>query len=460
MKQLFKAILIIFVLFWGLSCSSSPETVEQDDPLALEDPEEAFEGIAAFVSLGDPVAAIEAFEAAQLEDPDDPDTQVLYSNLLLLGGKLAEADALLEGLIDEDPNNIDAIFALSVSAALAGDEERQKGLLEDLVAKNPDHALAQASLGELYLKEDNLVDAELALRTSVSIEDNVPARIALGNVYLQSEKLDLAKTEIEAAISLDDEYSFAFSDLARVNVAMSEFEIAEGNLDDAIELLPDHFWHYLDRGRIRSRQNKIEEALSDFNKAIELDPNIFISYVYRGQIHALLEDFEEAKKDLEVALEKRPDYFPAYGSIGLVELKLRNYEEAAFWFDKLSDGVQLNPSYFLLSLFSKIQSGAYDSNQNLINQEINRLARDEIHYKIARYYINPGYDGGILLDVQQIDDLALQKSAYAFLGIMFYEEGKVNSSYAMFQNAIEPPLENSPEIIMARWLLNEFDIQE
>jgi tetratricopeptide (TPR) repeat protein len=107
-------VLITLILFLLFSCAGTPHVEEkgvEEKPVVIE---ETYSSIGFHVSTGDIEKAIAAFEKAYSRDPEDPETKVLYSNLLMAGGRLEEAAEILKGVINEAPGNIDALYNLAL----------------------------------------------------------------------------------------------------------------------------------------------------------------------------------------------------------------------------------------------------------------------------------------------------------------------------------------------------------
>jgi tetratricopeptide (TPR) repeat protein len=152
----------------------------------------------------DPSAAFIAGEAAelalQLEDreraekwarkrlelaPNDAKSRVILGRVLWTRGDSSAAEAEFEKALVDDPSSDDTLFALTELVA-GRDPKRARKLLEDYLARNPDHAArALFELGRLDAQEERYPAAVDKLKRSIELDDSEsdPARLALAQVY-------------------------------------------------------------------------------------------------------------------------------------------------------------------------------------------------------------------------------------------------------------------------------------
>ncbi|MBA7566506.1 hypothetical protein ES708_08197 [subsurface metagenome] len=138
------ALIIIFIFLTG--CSSI-EDVPQEDV----EPELPYTSISFYISVGDPEKALSEYEQASVKEPESEETRLLYSRLLLLAGRLEEAQAELDKLVAANPQNTEALFNLSLIEGIRGNRAAQKEFLQKLIGIDNEHAQARASLGEICL---------------------------------------------------------------------------------------------------------------------------------------------------------------------------------------------------------------------------------------------------------------------------------------------------------------------
>ena len=86
--RIITSILAVVILLAG--CATTSTDIEKDEAVEkeLEVELSPYESIGFYMSVGDPLKALELFEAAYSENPDSDETRVLHSSLLLTVGQL------------------------------------------------------------------------------------------------------------------------------------------------------------------------------------------------------------------------------------------------------------------------------------------------------------------------------------------------------------------------------------
>jgi tetratricopeptide (TPR) repeat protein len=195
----------------------------------------------------DPSAAFIAGEAAelalQLEDrdraekwarkrlelaPGDAKSRVILGRVLWTRGDVTGAETEFEKALKDDPASSDTLFALTELVA-GRDPKRARKLLEDYLARNPEHAArALFELGRLDAQEERYPAAVEKLKRSISLDDSEsdPARLALAQVYEALHSTAAAVAEYQRLLADDP-------DDVELWAHVGELQAAMGARDDA-----------------------------------------------------------------------------------------------------------------------------------------------------------------------------------------------------------------------------------
>lgn len=451
MRGVLGALLLLLVL---LGCATTPQEpaperveIPEEEAPPVSPVEEAYESISLAVTLGNPMDAIAAYEAAELEDPDAPETQVLLANLYLAAGDVSSAEEVLWRVLESNPNNVEALFSTALIAGARGDEDGREELLQEILALDPEHAAAQAAYGEIQLRKRRYDAAEEAFAASLAQEeDNLVALVGLGNVKLRlpEPQPEQAEALLTRAIEVAPEFSFAYVDRSRARAMQYRLEEAETDLDRAIELDDEYLWHRYDRGNIRLERRDMTGAIEDFSWVIERDPEIFLTYVYRARAYDALEERQAAARDYREALRQRPDYEPAYGPLAVLLFELGEYDDAARYFDLtwgISDpAMPADPAYALLSSLSLKHAGREAESREYIEDQSASFPRPSIYWEIARYYITPSYEGRVIQEVADEEERVLQVRGKFFLAAQMELLGRTRSAVNLYREVVDEDL--------------------
>jgi tetratricopeptide (TPR) repeat protein len=423
-RRAYIVLLISFTAVLFLSgCATvgkGPEPGAEAEPeVSLE--EQTYQGMSYYAATGNPDAAIAAFERARNENPDDPETMVLFSSLLLAVGRLEEARDTLESVLKEYPENINALYNLSLVEGAEGKRDAQRERLEAILAIDPEEPRANATMGELYLQREEYREARAAFERSIEADPgNLVARVGYGNVLRRTEAYEESVEQFTAAAELDPDYSFVYADRARSRLHLRDTTGAEEDLSRAIEKLPDHYWHYIDRGKVRLIDlGRPKEALEDFNRAVEINPDLFYAYVYRGGILIDLARYDEALEDLELVYRKRPDYYPVYPDLAMLYFLDEQWPKVRLMSLKSAEVDDENPGFVLMAGVSYYLEGSREEGRTYFSDMLNSFPRDSAAYHVARAFVEPGYEGTALRKVQDEKNL-IMKSQMLFYLALFY----------------------------------------
>jgi len=144
----------------------------------------------------------------------------------------------------------------------------------DLLALEPEHAVAATGLGEALTALQRPAEAEAAfrqaLRTAPSAAD---AWLGLGNALVAQRRLDEAAEALRQAVRFAPQRASANGNLGLVLAQLSRFDEAETYLRRAVELDPDYFEGYLNLANLLQIRQRPEEAAHVLGTALRLRPD-------------------------------------------------------------------------------------------------------------------------------------------------------------------------------------------
>ncbi|HOP41613.1 MAG TPA: tetratricopeptide repeat protein, partial [Geobacteraceae bacterium] len=183
-------------------------------------------------------------------------------------GNLKEAEQACNFLLENEPDNIEALFLLGNIAA-------QKGAFDD------------------SLKH---------FSRAVEIAPNLPVlRLNLGIAMKLVKKNEEAVAEFEEAVRLDRDYVPAWFQLGTALEGINKLDEALQAYATTISLKPLHSEAFQRTGDIYQRQNRLDEALECYRKAFTINPESFAAYnnaggvlKHLGRVHESLELFRKA----------------------------------------------------------------------------------------------------------------------------------------------------------------------
>jgi tetratricopeptide (TPR) repeat protein len=457
--RIFASFLAVVILLAG--CATTATVTEKHD---LEEKEfelelSPYESIGFYMSVGDPLGALELFEAAYSENPDSAETKILHSSLLLTVGQLDEARSALNEVLSEDPGNLNALFNMSFLEGMAGNTVAQKKQLNLILDVDSENAEALSYLGEIFLTEKKYDKAEDVFKKSIDFdEDNIVARVGYGNLLLRDKSYEESALQFDHVVETNPDYSFAYTDRSKARAGLNDASGAIADLTKAIELNGEYYWNYVDRGKLLIFVNDNESAFDDFNRAIEIDPDFFYAYVYRAGINQGKNNIDAAVSDYNKVIQLRPDYYYAYEPLSIMEYMNGNYARASELFEKTSENFPEDPAYILLTGISKYADGDKEGGIDIFKTAMNDLSSESYFYDIARMFSEPGYDSYLVSKLTRETQKPLKARVLFYVATYYKLQGNLRLANTYFFEVADAKIYGMFETDLAEYELRQSGI--
>lgn len=312
---------------------------------------------------GDLEAAERAFAVALEKNSGDEESPDRLSSLAGLAevqmrqGKMDEAAATSDRLLEVAPKSVFAKVLRAQAAAGAGDLATARTLLEEAVSADPENAQARTLLGLVNMQQGNLGQAEMHLANVVARNpDNVRAQQLLASVrnQLQSpgQTLESLKPALErpdadpslfalaSQLSLQSGnkdqalgYLAQASEAAGASTPEAQLELAggylaAGELDRAIEILDAMPQTGGSAGGQREtlliaallRQGKTAEAVARADALAKQPADDSVAHGIAASVYAAAGRADRARTEWERVLEVKPDQVAARVSLARLDL--------------------------------------------------------------------------------------------------------------------------------------------
>ena len=154
--------------------------------------------------------------------------------LFILTGILLSGCTTTLSTLDGNPASINLenveSFTQAISAMKAGNQNKAKSLLIELINKQPNISNAHVNLAIIFLNEKSLYEAESSLNKALKINpENIYALNQIGILYRQQGRFSDSKTAYKKAININSDYA-----LAHLNLGIL-YDLYMYNLVKAIE---------------------------------------------------------------------------------------------------------------------------------------------------------------------------------------------------------------------------------
>lgn len=269
----------------------------------------------ALQAQGLPGGLAELRQARQIA-PDNRLILLEYAKALATSGNDADAIPLLRQVLTadtarNDAASNDAALALALALQRTGRAPEAIHLFRQVLAAQPDNALAATDLG-------------MALTQAQRANDAVP---------VLRHALTLAGDGVTAGVT-------AHQDLAAAYVQLNRFNDAEEQLQAAIRLDPSLSQLHYDLGLAYKMQDDAAHAIPELEAAERLDPGQPEAPYALGLLYLQQGRYADAARELKTSLDLRPSNGEGWATLGSVYAQLNRLPEAT---DALLRAIRLVP---------------------------------------------------------------------------------------------------------------------
>lgn len=207
--------------------------------------------------------------------------RVLQGNLLYLNARDTEATLMLEGVLNDEPANEDALYALGRVHYFNARYEPARQRFAAIVEKDPRHYRAWDNLG-------------LALEAAGQMDAAVKAHMRA----------------IELVAKAHPDYDWAYGNLADLLMKMDQNRKAFDLAVEAAQRGPSNARNFYLAGKALTRLDQWEKSVRWSRRAVELDPGYPEAHYLLGMALRRTGREEEARKEFErtkLLRDKAPD---------------------------------------------------------------------------------------------------------------------------------------------------------
>jgi tetratricopeptide (TPR) repeat protein len=332
-------------------------------------------------------------------------------------GQLAQAESMYRAVLEEEPDNFDALQLLAVIENQRNRYVAAAELIGRALRLNPDAPSAHLNLGNALLNLKRPKEALESYDRALAINPNYAVALYnRGNALLNLKRPEEALASYDRALAIKPTYPEALYNRGNTLIDLKRLGQALLSYDRALAIKPHYPEALYNRGNALIEFKRPSEALASYDRALAIKPYHAGALNNRGNALRDLKRHEEALASYDRALMIRPDYAEAFYNRGNVLLDLDRHDDSIVDYRK---ALALNPEY----------AQAYHG-LGLALQAMGRYAEALEHFRKALAIV-PDYG-----------------DAQLSLGIIFEELGWLKEAQSAFERAIAIDPEN-PRYILA-----------
>jgi tetratricopeptide (TPR) repeat protein len=258
-------------------------------------------------------------------------------------GKLKEAENILVGIVNLDPDNAAALHLLGVIHYNLKNYKSAEKYIEKSLYLNPDEAFAYFNLANIFRDEQKLDEAidnyQKALQINPDLSD---AYYNLGIIFEKKRQIDEAVTCYEKTIQIAPDDAGAYNNLGVVLQKKGRIDDAIARFKKALQIKPDYARTYNNLGIALHEKKQFDEAINNYKVAIQLEPDLADAYNNLGNSLREKGLLDEAATCYKKTLQTNPARADVYYNLGIVLKEKGSVDEAV---ENYRKAIQLNPDY-------------------------------------------------------------------------------------------------------------------
>ncbi len=284
--------------------------------------------------------------AFSISERYDRDVKLLKAEIFLLEGKIEKADALLQGMSNQDEDD-DSDFFEDAAYLYMDSELPEKAMpwFEKALKLDPDNSEVRVNLADCY-SQCNQLDKAIDLYNKLLDEDPYSTEYwyESGKLYFSIDKFDKALEAYDFVLTIDKEHLGAILMSAHCYFKLENYEKSCEFYQKYEQLDPESgmsvFFIGLCYFNLKQYDNCIQELKKALKSTQELAPEKTDVYSYLSSCYDKLGSLEEAIHYIDLAIEEDKLSANLYLSKGRIYLNHKKPEEAAKCFE---EALKLNP---------------------------------------------------------------------------------------------------------------------
>ncbi|PLY07441.1 MAG: hypothetical protein C0625_04495 [Arcobacter sp.] len=256
---------------------------------------------------------------------------------------LIRAKSLYLTVLENEPDNIEAIGNLGVITKAIGNYKEAINYYIKAIKLNPENALTYNNLGNAFKAIKDYKRAVIAFIDCIKRDPkNFSAYNNLGIVYESMGDNNKAIKAYKEAVRINPNFSKAVNNIGVILYKQKKYEESIGIFKIALKIDPKYYELYSNIGACYNKQKKYAEAIEALNIAIEKQPENGGAYTNLGNVYNKLYDYKKAAKLHEKSIELEPNGSNAYSNVGTSYKYLGQVKKSI---DSYKKAIELDPNF-------------------------------------------------------------------------------------------------------------------
>ena len=297
---------------------------------------------------GDPAQAASALRQAIALDEKHKSARKALIQLLLLHGKLKEAEEQVQTFARLHPEEAEAVFLRALVAFQNGQLQQASELAEECLKRGDSRAEVHKLLAMSEYLQRHFDKFETHIREAAKLNPLDPdPHYHLGRYYFEDKRYDQALGAFKKAFELQPDHFKSHYYAGLIHEGQNNIEAAKQEMQAAIRVIDRmklrYAWPYADLGRLLVNEEDYDRGIGWLYRAVRNDPESpYARYHYAKALFRNGATFE-VKQELMEAIKLDPGYGDAYYLLARYYQKTGEAQRAKETFAKFEE-IKKNPA--------------------------------------------------------------------------------------------------------------------
>ncbi|MBD3344380.1 MAG: tetratricopeptide repeat protein [Chitinivibrionales bacterium] len=231
-------------------------------------------------------------------------------------GNFDKAEAAYRCILNEQPDNADALHLLGLIEYQRGNDNSAIGLIARAVFFSPERPVYHFNLANIYAAGNKASEALSHYRTVVELDPrNADAFFRMGNMYRKKGLFSNALSCYRSAVAIRPDFIEAINNIGAAHKILGMYPQAVSWFKKAAELQPHNAECRNNLGMAFVDCGRTEEAITCFRTALHLKPTLVPAYVNLGKELMLQGNLDDALECFNRAVKYNPDHYIAHDNL-------------------------------------------------------------------------------------------------------------------------------------------------
>jgi len=265
--------------------------------------------------------------------PDPPESWDFLARLLVRTKRTAEAEQLLRGAAQQQPEDIGPRNALTWVLLETNRLPEAEAESKKVLKADEQNVRAMQLLAQGYYRQGKYELCRLVLENARAVDPKDPVtHNALGTVLLKLKQRAAALDSFKTAASLRPDFAEAHSNFGAMLVESGDYDGAVKELEQAVSAAPELLPARMNLGNAYRGKLELAKAKEQYEKVVALDPTLADTYYNLAILHL---DSDVPGMDTIDRYNKAIAYFTTYKEKGGADDRVEQYlKDAAKGIDR------------------------------------------------------------------------------------------------------------------------------